>query len=223
MLTKAQSYVLIISISIISVSFFVIDIFFLAPDVKPSTYYEEKLDLYEKLPIKNHQIVFVGDSLTDNAEWHEFFPDVEVANRGIQGDTVNGLHNRLNTVINTKAHKVFLMMGINDVRRNHSVDDIVRIYEQIVKELALNHQFVIIQSTLYVYNQESDIINERVTLLNKKLHELSLKYDNSYFIDLNERLSVNNQLNSEFTFDGVHLNGLGYQEWKDIISNFVYQ
>ncbi|MFT4654045.1 MAG: lysophospholipase L1-like esterase [Patiriisocius sp.] len=221
MLNKTKSYALIIFISIFAFSVCVINTLFLSPNIS-STYYKEKVDLFEKLPKKEHQIVFVGDSITDNVEWHEFFPDVEVANRGIQGDTVNGLYNRLKNITDTKAHKVFLMIGINDLLRKNSVNDIARSYEKVVKELVVNHKFVFIQSTLHVYDKESSI-NENVILLNNRLHKLSLKYENSFFIDLNENLSANNQLKSAFTFDGLHLNGLGYQEWKDIISSFVYE
>jgi hypothetical protein len=33
------------------------------------------------------EVVFLGDSITAGGAWHEWFPDVPVVNRGIDGDT----------------------------------------------------------------------------------------------------------------------------------------
>ena len=195
---------------------------FLTSNREASTYYRERLDLFENLPNKDHTIVFVGDSIIENAEWHEFFPNTKVANRGIKGDTVKGVSERLNNIIETNASKVFLMVGINDLLRNHSVETILSIYQHVIKELASNHESLFIQSTLHVRNK-SFLVNENVIFLNESLRKLSQKYENTFFIDLNERLSANNQLKSEFTSDGKHLNGDGYQEWISIIATFVHE
>lgn len=186
-----------------------------------SSYYKERIDLFEKLSYSKPQVIFVGDSLTDNAEWHEIFPNITIGNRGIQGDTVQGLHDRISNITKTKAEKVFLMIGINDLMRNHSVDSILKIQHEIISVLSRKHQHLYIQSVIYTRNQDIEI-NNKITLINRSLEDFSHQFKNATFINLNQHLAEKNELKAEYTIDGIHLNGSGYSKWKEIIDQFIY-
>ena len=54
---------------------------------KYSTFYMQRVSLFNKLPITPKDIVFIGNSITNGAEWNELFPRKRVKNRGISGDT----------------------------------------------------------------------------------------------------------------------------------------
>lgn len=77
------------------------DRLFPAPIIRISNVYEPRyLDrkaLFERLDCKD-KIVFIGDSITDGGEWNELLGRNDVVNRGIIGDTTNGVLNRLGSL-----------------------------------------------------------------------------------------------------------------------------
>ena len=64
----------------------------------------------------NHDVVFLGDSLTDFYPIEEF-TDVKIVNRGIAGDTTSDVMHRVSEVVELKPKKLFLQIGINDMIR----------------------------------------------------------------------------------------------------------
>jgi lysophospholipase L1-like esterase len=56
----------------------------------------------------------VGDSLTELAPWNGMFPNEEIANYGISGDTVEGVLARVPSILASHASKVLVMIGINN-------------------------------------------------------------------------------------------------------------
>lgn len=186
-----------------------------------STYHEEKVSLHNSLKAKNVDIIFLGDSLTDNADWHEFFPNQAVINRGIKGDTIEGLKGRVTKLSYVNAKKIFLMIGINDLMRKHEISKLTPALNALITELSHAHQIIYLQSTLYIRSEDS-AINQNITKLNQILENISLRYPNVFFIDLNKHLSLNKALKEQFTFDGIHLNGKGYQQWQKAISPYVH-
>ena len=64
--------------------------------------------------------------------------------------------------------------------------------------------------------KNSDIIE-----LNKGIVLIAQKYSLTY-VDLFDLLKTdNNELNMDFSFDGLHLNGNGYLIWKKAIIEYV--
>jgi len=63
------------------------------------------------------QNLFYGDSITAGWPVHEFFPNHSLLNRGIGGDSVYGLHYRLNDdVFPYTPRRVFMLIGINGIQ-----------------------------------------------------------------------------------------------------------
>ena len=62
----------------------------------------QRSSLFNKLSITSKDIVFIGNSITNGAEWNELFPQKRVKNRGISGDTSEGVFDRLDAVVNVK-------------------------------------------------------------------------------------------------------------------------
>jgi len=115
------------------------------------------------------------------------------------------------------------MIGINDIAQHNDVEMIFSNYINILQKLKEMNYLTYVQSTLYVGNNfSSKTINTQVTQLNKKLHDYCLKNEIE-FIDLNTILAPNNFLDTKFTNDGVHLNGLAYQLWADTIKKYFMQ
>ena len=86
-----------------------------AQNQKYSTFYVQRASLFSKLPITSKDIVFIGNSITNGAEWSELFPEKKVKNRGISGDTPEGVYDRLDPVVKGKPAKIFILIGVNDI------------------------------------------------------------------------------------------------------------
>lgn len=102
---------------------------------KYSTFYVQRTSLFSKLTITPKDIVFIGNSITNGTEWNELFPRKHVKNRGISGDTSEGVYDRLAPIVKGKPAKIFILIGINDISRDVKVEDIVLNMKRIVKEI----------------------------------------------------------------------------------------
>src|SRR4051812_7322100 len=63
---------------------------------------------------RQHDVVFLGDSLTERGEWWELL-DRPVANRGISGDTVAGVRARLDDIVALSPRVLFVLIRVNDL------------------------------------------------------------------------------------------------------------
>jgi hypothetical protein len=162
-----------------------------------------------------YDVVFLGDSITSAGRWSEAFPTINVANRGIPGDTSKGILSRLDSIIQHNPKIAYLMFGINDISKGESAVDIFNRYQKIVDRLRSNNIDVVMQSTLL---SDRHNWNKVVVKLNKKLEiyadELKLSY-----IDLNKIMAPSGSLTTEASFDGVHLKAELYLEWFKLIEN----
>lgn len=192
-----------------------------------SSYYIEKQTLFENLPKSTDTIYFLGDSLTDGCEWNELLSNPKIKNRGIMGDSTEGVLNRLNQITQSKPQKIFIMIGINDLLNNIETTKILDNYQKIITTIRNDSPKtkIYIQSVLPL-NFELDktkrpINNQNISDFNNSLKNLT---DNStiFYIDLFPAfLDSSNQLDKQYTLDGIHLNGSGYLLWKNQISKYI--
>jgi len=187
-------------------------------------FYRDKKSHFEALPKISGEIIFLGDSLTDLCEWAEIFRNEQIKNRGICGDTTDGILNRISDIIESKPQKLFLMIGINDLNQGISVDEITNNYQLILETLRnqIPEVKIFIQSLLPINNQlRNNDVNQKIIDLNANLKELAQAFSSQYINLFSAFLDQNNQLDIQYTSDGVHLNGQGYLVWKEIIEKYV--
>nr|WP_255565872.1 GDSL-type esterase/lipase family protein [Desemzia sp. RIT 804] len=184
-----------------------------------------KQDNFEISDKQSKEIVFAGDSQTDYFEWGEYFEGLSVANRGISGDTSEGLLERIGQVTELNPEKVFLMIGINDLQQDIPVEIIVQNYIKIIEALKkanLETQIYVqsvfpVAGDLYENNlyKRSEPINEDVAKLNKRLAQL----DGIIFLNVAEKFGT--ELSEDYSVDGLHLNKEGYEIWLNEIEKYV--
>lgn len=188
-------------------------------------FYQDKKTHFETLPKSEAEIIFLGDSITDLCEWAEVFQNDRIKNRGICGDTTDGILNRIDNIVESQPQKLFLMIGINDINQGRKLGDILNSYKLIIKTFQdkIPTTKVFIQSVLPVNNQFflNNGVNDKVVGLNIALRELAKEFSFHYIDLFSSFLDSNNQLDAQYTTDGVHLNGQGYLIWKSIIEKEV--
>lgn len=96
--------------------------------------YYQRASLFDALGVDSTQIV-LGNSLTHGCEWHELLGMSNVVNRGINGDIVEGISERIASVVNGHPAKIFLMVGANDVSHDLTADSIVTAACQLIDHI----------------------------------------------------------------------------------------
>jgi lysophospholipase L1-like esterase len=182
-------------------------------------YYLHKKSQFEMLEQNDkYKTVMIGDSITDGGLWNELLNNDLIQNRGIAGDTTDGVLDRLNSV-NKNLKQAFIMIGINDFFQEKSVDYVFSNYLKIIENLQQKGIKVYIQSTLFVGESKPAKYNEKVEVLNEKLKNYAKENDLT-FIDLNKILAPNKTLKNEFSYDDLHLNGKAYKLWTQEIKKY---
>ncbi|MDB5945481.1 MAG: hypothetical protein JWQ33_507 [Ramlibacter sp.] len=188
-----------------------------APEPERSSYWRERTSFFRTFAHRA-EVVMIGDSLTDGAEWAEMFPDQDIANRGIDSDTTDGVLARIGDVVAARPRQAFVMIGINDFADpRRDVDAVFANYRAIVSRLGRGGVKVVVQSTLPCNEAKAAwkscaSINGKIRQLNARLATLASA--GVTFVDLWPLLAADGNLKSGLTYDGVHLNGEGYRLWK---------
>ena len=193
------------------------------PTAQPerSSFWRERTSLFRTFTGRP-EVVMVGDSLTGGAEWAELFPRQHIANRGIDGDTTDGVLARLDDLLAARPRLAFVMVGINDFADAHrEVEAVFADYRDIVARLDSAGVRVVVQSTLPCNEalgqwKSCAAINGAIARLDARL--ATLASERVRFIDLRPLLAPGGQLDAAITFDGIHLNGEGYRRWQRAIA-----
>lgn len=199
------------------------------PDDPPylSLYYRFRETYFSMNSHVKHSVVFLGDSITDDGDWSNLFPNSSVENRGIGGDTTLGVLNRLNQVIELKPSQIFLMIGTNDLCFGRSISDTISNYQLILARFhtELPDTKIYIESVLpfndTIFPSRNLRTNGNIRQLNVEIRKLAQLYNYQY-IDLTPAFTgADGRLPAQYTSDGLHLDDEGYLIWREQINALV--
>jgi lysophospholipase L1-like esterase len=170
-------------------------------------------------------VVMLGNSITQQTEWSELLEDKRVKNRGIGGDTVDRMTDRLGSIIASDPEKLFFMGGINDLV-NNSPDLVLA---KLIKIITMIHEQspntqLYVQSILPVNNsvRETGRSNDDIRAVNRKLKIYSEGLPGVQWVDLYPHyVTAEGNLNPRFTHDGLHLGGDAYLVWRNLIAKYM--
>lgn len=187
--------------------------------------YYTKASIYEQLDgaEQKGKIVFLGDSITRNGEWDELFNDQDIINRGINGDTSAGILKRIDSITILKPQKIFIMMGINDFSKSKSIDSVMENYKKVIKKIQNDSPDtkIYIQSVLPINIKDSLVKPTTIIDFNNQLKSFSIQEGINYIDLYSSFVDADQHLIKKYTFDGVHVNGDGYELWKSKIVNYI--
>jgi lysophospholipase L1-like esterase len=161
----------------------------------------------------NHLSILVGDSLSLCFPIERLSSNRFWLNQGISGDTSGGILRRLSAFAKTRPDAIYLMAGINDLRKGAKDKTILDNYRQILRDLRHNHpqSFVIVQSILPT--RLNPVFNNRIRQLNEQLlslaHQEGANYLNLQVVFTDDQ----GNLRRDLTTDGLHLSQRGYELW----------
>ena len=200
-----------------------------AQEAKYSTFYYQRTSLFEVLPVTADDIVFLGNSITNGGEWSELFGDPHVKNRGISSDTTESVYDRLDQIVAGHPKKIFLMIGVNDLSRGRTTEEIAAgiraIAERIVNESPATRLYL--QSMLPVndcYGRFEGHTSRyrQISEINTEIQRIATDLG-AVYIDLYTSFALpdSGKMRPELSNDGLHLMGAGYLLWRQIVMPYV--
>jgi lysophospholipase L1-like esterase len=189
--------------------------------------YHHRIGHFEALPVQKGAVIFLGDSQTEQAEWHELadVSGMQVLNRGISGDHIQGVRNRIEEILRHEPAYIFLQIGINDLLAGTAPVQAVLALEQLIEVIQRRHpsgRLVVLG--LPPVNSRVRVLstnNEVITAFNQGLQRVAAQ-KNVPFLELYAPLSDGHgQLSMAFTEDGIHLNGSGYRVWRWVLDPWL--
>jgi len=195
---------------------------------KFAPYWWHSKDMYDHLPDIKNEIIFLGNSITDGAEWFELLGNRKCLNRGISADITQGILFRLDAITKLQPAKLFIMIGINDLSRNMTPDEVIVNYSKILERVRNEspRTKVFVQSVLPVNPATGMALNHtnktpQIIELNSKLKELAAKFGCTYIDLFSVMADAENHLPRKCSIDGLHLSYEGYRLWVETIKPFV--
>lgn len=196
--------------------------------VNPDVYYARRATLFDLLPVYSSDIIMLGNSLTDGAEWNELFDNCHVKNRGIVGDIIPGFFERLEPILKGQPRKIFIMGGVNDISHGVSADSIVNAMTQVVTTIQARcpKTEIYVQSMLPFNNDvrlwkllkgREQVVVDGNKGLESMCQRLGVTFINLYPLFVGE----NGKMKPEYTNDGLHLMGGAYLIWRDALLPYI--
>lgn len=200
----------------------------LAQQANQDPYYARRATLFDELPIGKKDIVMLGNSLTDGCEFNELLGNRHIKNRGIVGDIIQGLIDRIGPIIKGQPKKLFIMSGVNDISHDVSADSIARAMEKLIVMVKQGspRTKIYLQSLLPFNNDVREwkllkgrdhVVVEANALLEQVAHRQGVTWINLYPLFVDDQ----GRLRADLTNDGLHLMGKGYLIWRDAIKPYI--
>ena len=189
-------------------------------------HYRDRIKTFSGEPVKKAEILFLGNSITEFADWSILLNDHDVINRGIAGDNTYGVLARLKDVIERRPTKLFIEIGVNDIGAGFDEDSILKNIFSIVDSVRAYAPStkIYLMSILPVNDNVKTKFpeflnkNQQFDRFNHKLAANAVRARYT-FIDLNSLLKdKDGKLNEQYAKpDGLHLNETGYHIWVKLL------
>lgn len=193
---------------------------------------EEKVKEVEKEKIvtkMDNSYLFVGDSYVNNLNFEELdFHYIKISDDNY---TTEDILNDIETIYRYNPSHIFIEVGMNDLKTGVEDNEIVTNISEIIDGIKENRPYAkIYLESIYPINTEMEefdqeslprnISNEYIMNINDMLKELSNDKKIEY-LDIYKDLIEDEELNTEYTNDGVSLNNTGYEEVWNLIRKVV--
>lgn len=162
--------------------------------------------------------IVLGDSLSQWMPMQQLPKEAIWLNQGISGDTTRGVLQRLSAFRETRPDSIYVLAGINDLKRGASDGEVLVNLRQIMSRLRQQHPQteIVVQSLL---PNAVGISNARIRNLNQQLARMAQEQRVSY-LDLYAQFADNEgELLADLSTDGLHLNDYGYAVWQSVLQN----
>ena len=199
-----------------------------AQDNGRSTYWNQQETLFRTLPTSEEDIIMLGNSITDGGEWSEILSNPHIKNRGISGDTTDGILQRLGTVTKGRPAKIFLLIGTNDFSKGLSPQEIASNIEKIICRVRCESPAteLYVQSILPVSDLAPGFPDHKKHYLeipeaNQLIRKIAEKHGVTYIDLFSAFVTDDGKMDLKYSNDGLHLLGAGYSLWASLLRPYL--
>lgn len=171
----------------------------------------------QALGIPSEAIVFIGDSLVEQHEWHEVFSGRKVVNRGVSGARIRDL---IGAFDYSKSKAVFCMIGVNDLGQGVSLEEFQESYRLLLAGIGEHVRFHAISIPAIQRYGGKEIDADVIRKANTLIKELASRQE-FHFVDIFE-ISFEHQAKF-YTEDGLHLSAYGYEKIRKILLPYLQE
>ncbi|MDO4930250.1 MAG: GDSL-type esterase/lipase family protein [Bacteroidales bacterium] len=189
-----------------------------------------RVTYFGMLPVKDGDVLMIGDEMVNGGEWQELLHCDKVLNRGMAwgypGPNISTVLAEIPVILKGQAEngepsQIYLYVGASDVNdTSNELADIQTNYESLVEKvrgLAPN-------ATIYVMSllptATASTNTNRVVPFNALLKELAVAHENVEYVDCYTDLVSGGVGNSNY-FTGNYLYGRGYAKLSQIIAPLI--
>lgn len=187
---------------------------------------------YSKYDSSNNMknIVFFGDSITEQYKLDKFFHEPYIINKGVGGDKTEDLLERIEKdVYQYNPSDVIILVGINDILHDINDDDILLNIETIVNDIKLNRpaanifveSIYPINEKLINENKEHKVYNKNIKSINKEIKQMCLQNGITYINVFDSLTDEEGNLKRLYTKEGLHLTNLGYLRVTSVLQEYI--
>ncbi len=179
-----------------------------------------RYDAFKACKITPESIVFIGNSITNMHDWHSAFDNPNVVNRGVSGAYTYEVLDNLESFIEGKPAKIFLLIGTNDLGTQginntpYVVNNVRQIIERVQTESPTTELYIqsIFPSTSGIRTLK--LIEETNAALKTLCEEKKVEYIDLY----QDLMGITTNTHSK---DKLHLSASGYRIWCNKIAPLV--
>lgn len=182
---------------------------------------QHRYDSFKATPTEPGQIMFAGNSITNMHSWFEAFgAHQEVVGRGNSGGFATELLENLESYIDSKPSKLFVMIGTNDISSGTAYAKTARDIQIIAQRVRLESP----ETEIYLETilprsanpkPDYELCNQLVAQFVEKANDPMI-----HQINLSQVCAPLNG-NGTWSYDGLHPRPIGYSAWCHHIQDFV--
>lgn len=181
------------------------------------------------LPVKDGDVLIIGDEMIHGGEWHELLHCDKVKNRGSNwgyaGPSLTNVLAEIPVILQGRSDngtpaKVFLYTGVTEVNGSTAISSIKSSYQSIVnkiRELAPSTK-IYLMSLLPTATSATN--TSRVVPFNTQLQSIASSTENVEYVDIYTPMASNNMPNSDY-FVGNYVYAKGYAKISEVLATYL--
>ncbi len=170
-------------------------------------------------------ILFIGDSIIESAPWDQILKNRHIVNKAMPGITSTDAVMMSNELIPTKPKKVFIMLGVNDIKSKVPMNITLRNIGHFVYTIKrFSPKTTIYLLSVLPVNEKHDtykIKNDHVKGLNYSIKEFCTRFNFNYIDLYNVLLDSESNLDDKYTNDGLHINSAAHQKLGEQLKKYI--
>ena len=180
-----------------------------------------RLSFFDAYPIASEDVVLFGDSISAGGQWEEIAPQVQIKNRGIGGDLSDDVLKRLEPIAEGLPDKVFVQIGTNDLGIGVAPERILANLESIVDRF----QEAAPETRIYLHELFPTKARraDGIRALNAEISQLAETRSLPIVRVFDHFSDDHGAIRDEYTYDNLHLTGVGYQEWYTLLEPYLLE